>query len=65
MNNIIDKSYAEKVPDHAIEIKEHKPVFFINFHGVYNERKRKNMMRVVFNSSEQYPSTVIYFKDQI
>ena len=52
MDNIINKGYAEKVPEHALEVKEDKPIFFINHHGVYNEKKGK--IRVVFNCSEQY-----------
>ena len=52
MNNIINKGYAEKVPEHGLEVKEDKPIFFKTHHGVYNEKKGK--IRVVFNCSEQY-----------
>ena len=52
MDNIINKGYAKKVPEHALEVKEDKPIFFINHHGVYNEKKGK--IPVVFNCSEQY-----------
>lgn len=50
MTKIIDKGYAEKVPQDALQSKE--PKFYINHHGVYNQKKGK--IRVVFNCSQQF-----------
>ena len=53
MNKIFEKGYAEEVPSHALQTAREKSVFYINHHGVYNEKKG-NKIRVVFNCSEQF-----------
>ena len=52
MNKILEKGYAEEVPYHALRLAQDQSVFYINHHGVYNEKKGK--IRVVFNCSEQF-----------
>ena len=44
--------YAEEVPYHALRLAKDQSVVYINYHGVYNEKKGK--IRVVFNCSKQF-----------
>ena len=50
MAKITDNGYAEEVPYEVLQTDN--PTFYINHHGVYNEKKGK--IRVVFNCSQQY-----------
>ena len=52
MSKILEKGYAEQVPYHNLCLPKEKSVFYINHHGVYNEKKGK--ICLVFNCSEQF-----------
>ena len=52
MNKILEKGYPEEVLYHALRLAEEQSVFYINHHGVYNEKKGK--IRVFFDCSEQF-----------
>ena len=55
MNNIIDKQYAEKVPEDQLRQDDGR-VWYITHHGVYHPKK-PNKIRVVFDCSASYMGT--------
>ncbi|XP_038062585.1 uncharacterized protein LOC119733075 [Patiria miniata] len=57
MENIIEKGYAEKVPDEELDL-DNKAVWYIPHHGVYHPKK-PNKIRVVFDCSAEYEGEVL------
>ena len=53
MNKVIDRGYAEKVPEHEVTTTDRKSIWYIPHHGVYHPKK-PNKIRVVFDCSAQH-----------
>ena len=53
MNKVLDRGYAEKVPEHEVTATDRKSIWYIPNHGVYHPKK-PNKIRVVFDCSAQY-----------
>ena len=55
INEILDKGYAEKVPEESVEADPGK-VWYIPHHGVYHPKK-PGKIRVVFDCSAKFAGT--------
>ena len=51
MDEMLEKGYAEPVPDEELQLQDGK-VWFVPHHGIYHKKKKK--IRVVFDCSAEY-----------